>query len=356
MKNFLLFICIILLIITACNNSKEAPVEAKEELKDKNKLQLSIWLPEWQKKSAFEDVKNSQQGLQDIRVFGAYFNSKDQLLLTEDAIEMLKQTQQQFNETHHVMLTLINDYVTDNAPSVQKDSTLLHRLLQDASTRQKHIDNIMHIVEQYNLKGIEIDYEKVAKEDIPAYVLFLEELYQQLLKKDVTLHVVLEPRFPFDVKLPDGPKYTVMAYNVYGYHSGPGAKATFSFLDDLMKKIEKSNQNLAIAFATGGFKWVNQGKTVAITEIEAEELLTKTQAVKQRDRASGAAYFSYLDDQNMKHEVWYADQETLEKWVSYVRKKNYNNVVLWRAGGLGSKTLQWIGEQTAEGRVANTKQ
>ena len=48
-------------------------------------------------------------------------------------------------------------------------------------------------------------------------------------QKDVTLHVVLEPRFPFDVKLPDGPHYTVMAYNVHGYHSGPGAKATFLF-------------------------------------------------------------------------------------------------------------------------------
>ncbi|MGE7999915.1 glycosyl hydrolase family 18 protein [Lysinibacillus sp. NPDC093190] len=348
MKNFFLFICIALLIITACSNSKEAPVKARDELKNKDKLQLSIWLPEWQNKSAIEDVKDSQQGLQDIRVFGAYFNENDQLLLTKDTIEMLKQTQQQFNELHHVILTLINDYVTDNAPSVQKDSTLLHRLLQNPTSRQQHIDNIMQIVERYNVNGIEIDYEKVAKEDFPEYVRFLEELYKQLSKKDISLHVVLEPRFPFDVKLPDGPKYTVMAYNVYGYHSGPGAKATFSFLDDLIKKIGKSNQNLAIAFATGGFKWVNQGKTVALTEVEAEELLNKTKAVKHRDQASGAAYFTYLDEQNVKHEVWYADQETLEKWTAYVQKKSYNEVVLWRAGGLGSKTLQWINEQSEE--------
>lgn len=341
-----MFICLALLIITACNNSKDGPVEAREELKNKNKLQLSIWLPEWQKKHALEDVQNSQQGLQDIRVFGAYFNSKDQLLLTDNAIEMLQHTQQQFNATHSVMLTLINDYVTDNAPSVQKDSTLLHRLLQDASTRQKHIDNILQIVEQYQLKGIEIDYEKVAKDDLPKYVLFLEELYQQLSDNNVTLNVVLEPRFPFDVKLPDGPKYTVMAYNVHGYHSGPGAKATFSFLDDLLTKIQKSNQHLAIAFATGGFKWVAQGKTVALTEMESEDLLAKTKVVKQRDQASGAAYFTYSDENNINHEVWYADQETLEKWITYVQRKNYNEIVLWRAGGLSSETLKWIDVQT----------
>ncbi len=348
MKKFFLFICLALLIIPACNNSKEAPVKARGEWKNKDKLQLSVWLPEWQKKSAIEDVKNSQQGLQDIRVFGAYFNENDELFVTEDAIEILKQAQQQFHESHHVILTCINDYVTDNAPSVQKDSTLLHRLFQDATSRQRHIDNILQVVERYSVNGIEIDYEKVAREDRPKYVHFLAELYEQLSKKDISLHVVLEPRFPFHIKLPDGPKYTVMAYNVHGYHSGPGAKATFSFLDDLVKKIRKSNQKLAIAFATGGFKWGNQGKTVALTEVQAEELLNKTKAVKHRDQASGAVYFTYVDEQHVEHEVWYADQETLEKWTAYVQKKSYNEVVLWRAGGLSTKTLQWINEQSEE--------
>lgn len=124
----------------------------------------------------------------------------------------------------------------------------------------------------------------------------------------MTLHVVLEPSFPFDVKLPNGPSYTVMAYNVHGYHSGPGAKATFSFLNDLVKKIKKSNQDLAIAFATGGFDWGAEGKTVALTELEVEQILAETQAEKKRDKTSGAVYFTYIDDSRISHEIWYADQ------------------------------------------------
>jgi len=267
-KNFVLFICIALLFITACSPSKEPSAVAKIDEKNKEKLRLSIWLPEWQNYFAMEDLKNSQKGLHDIRVFGAYFNSNDELLLTENAIDMLQQTQQQFTKSHHVILTLINDYVTDNAPSVQKDSKLLHRLVYDSAARKRHISNILEVVEQYQLAGIEIDYEKVAQEDLKKYTLFLKELYQALSKKNKTLHVVLEPSFPFDVKLPDGPIYTVMAYNVHGYHSGPGAKATFSFLNDLVKKIKKSNQDLAIAFATGGFEWVAEDKTFALTELE----------------------------------------------------------------------------------------
>ena len=355
MKNFILFICIALIFITACSNSKEPPAIAKEELKDKAKLRLSMWLPEWQNQLALEDVQISQQGLQDIRVFGAYFNYQDELLLTDSAVDMLQQTQQQYNESHHVILTLINDYVTDNASSVQKDSTLLHRLLQDSAARKKHINNILQVVDQYQPDGIEIDYEKIAKEDLSKYVQFLKELYRELAKKNVTLHVVLEPSFPFDVKLPNGPSYTVMAYNVHGYHSGPGAKATFTFLNDLIKKIKKSNQKLAIAFATGGFDWVAQGNTVALTELEAEKVLAETNANKKRDKASGAVYFTYTDSSNVSHEVWYADQETLEKWVKYVQKKSYHDVVLWRAGGLGVKTLHWISEQETGERSSPPK-
>lgn len=55
-------------------------------------------------------------------------------------------------------------------------------------------------------------------------------------------------------------------------------------------------------------------------------------------------YFTYLDDSGISHEVWYADQVTLEKWVNYVPRRNYHDVVLWRAGCLGVKTLQWIGD------------
>ncbi|XRD24459.1 hypothetical protein AABM34_19935 [Lysinibacillus fusiformis] len=113
----------------------------------------------------------------------------------------------------------------------------------------------------------------------------------------------------------------------------------------MIKKIKKSNQKLAIAFATGGFDWVAQGNTVALTELEAEKVLAETNANKKRDKASGAVYFTYTDSSNISHEVWYADQETLEKWVKYVQRKSYHDVVLWRAGGLGVKTLQWINEQ-----------
>lgn len=342
MKKIFVPFCIFLIIAAGCSG-KNSSIKAKDDSVDKtSNTTMSMWLPEWQMKSALSDVKNSIVGLENIHVFGAYFNEKDQLFLTDDAEKLVNHSNEQFPATNKIILTVVNDYVVVGSPSIQKDSKLLHRLLESPQSRQKHINNIMELVNQYEVDGVEIDYEKIPKEDTGNYVLFLEELYKQLTKNNRLMYVVLVPSFPFETKLPNGPKYTVMAYNVHGYHSGPGAKATFSFLDQLMDKVKKSNQNFAIAFATGGFLWKENGKVIALTEIEAKEILASTGITPKRDQASEAVFFQYIDNKNQRNEVWFADTETLQKWVLFVRDSGFKDIYLWRAGGLSTDTLKWV--------------
>ncbi|MEG0449962.1 MAG: glycosyl hydrolase family 18 protein [Lysinibacillus sp.] len=331
-----------LLLVAGCSGVKTTTIAKEKPIAKMTKPALSIWLPEWQYKQSISEVKSSVGGLKNIYVFGAYFNEKDQLFLTDTAIQLMNQAQQQFSATNKVILTVINDYVVAGSPSVQKDSELLHRLLESPKARKQHIANIMELADRYKVDGIEVDYEKIAKNDLPNYVLFLDELYQQLKKKNKSMHVVVVPSFPFEMELPNGPEYTVMAYNVHGYHSGAGAKADFKFLDQLMGKVQKSNQKFAFAFATGGFVWKEDGKIVALTEVEAEKLLTSVKVTPQRDKASGALFAQYVDENNKKNEVWYADTITLQKWVAHVGAKKFKDIVLWRAGGLSEETVNWL--------------
>lgn len=306
-------------------------------------LTISAWIPEWQSKLSMENIKDSAGGLENLHVFGAYFNEYDKPFLTDGAVKIYEDAKKNFDNTHTILLTVINDLVITGKPSVQKDSTLLHRFVKDEESRKKHIADLLVLVEQYDVDGLEIDYEKIAKEDTKNYILFLEELYAALKDKGLSMHVVLVPSFPFEELLPSGPKYTVMAYNVHGFHSGPGAKATYKFLDQLFVKLKKSNQHFGIAFATGGFTWETNGKTKALTEIEAEALLASTKATPQRDEESDAIYFTYPEN-GIQKEAWYADQVTLENWINYVRKHapEYTDFILWRVGGLGNETVKWI--------------
>lgn len=339
MKKIFTFFVIAMVALAGCS-SCEATKNPVEETK---KTKLSIWLPEWQLKSTIENIENSSEGLETLRVFGAYFNGNDKPFLTDTATKVYEHMHNNFGDSHTILLTFINDFVVEGKPSVQKDSTLLHRLVKDEQARKKHIADIMAMTEKFPVDGVEIDYEKIAKEDTANYILFLQELYQALEKKGLSMHVVVVPSFPFEMALPDGPSYTVMAYNVHGYHSGPGAKATFPFLDQLLSKLEKSNQQFSIAFATGGFTWPKSGKIIALTGDEAEKLIASTKSSIARDKDSHAIRFHYKD-KGMDYEAWYADAETLQKWIAYVQEKDskYEHFVLWRAGGLSAGTVEWI--------------
>lgn len=337
MKKTAVFFAVAIFLLTSCSGS---------EAKKQESAALSIWLPEWQLKSTIENIDRAAQGLQSMRIFGAYFNEKDEPFLTESAQKMHASIYEKYKGDHTLLLTIINDYVVEGRPSVQKDSTLLHRLLKDKEARKKHIANILALAERYPVHGIEIDYEKIAKEDTEYYILFLEELYDALKERNLLLEVVVVPSFPFEKPLPNGPTYTVMAYNVHGYHSGPGAKATYAFLDDLLKKVSKSNQKFAIAFATGGFAWPSSGKIKALTGEEAENIMKQKSLTTVRDAKSDAVSFRYTEA-GVDYEAWYADATTLQNWVKYVREKDptYQHFVLWRAGGLTTSTIEWIAQK-----------
>lgn len=346
MKKYSMLILITLLVLVGCKSEIE-PAGKEEELKPFEKPPLSIWLPEWQTKTVLADLEKTATGLDRLHIFGAYFNEQDEPFLTESAEDLYTKVDEKYGESHTIILTFINDLVIPEQPSLQKDSELLHRLLKNEQSRKKHIEDLLEVVEQYPVNGIEIDYEKIVVEDIEHYSLFLEELYEALSAIDLQLHVVLEPNFPFSTALPDGPTYTVMAYNLHGYHNEAGPKANYQFIDEILDKIAQSNQKFQFAFATGGFAWPEKGQPIAVTGYELEEIKEKHNIITKRDKNSDAVHFYYKNEENSEHyEGWYADTFALSSWMNYVRKKQVaeNHFILWRAGGLTKGTMDWITE------------
>src|SRR5699024_223401 len=139
--------------------------------------------------------------------------------------------------------------------------------------------------------------------------------------------------------LPDGPEYIVMAYDVFGAHSGPGPKATFEFLDELDENLQASNQDVQIAFATDGFQWDKDDVATAVSEKYAA-----SEAVdEERDEASGALTYKYKDN-GEQYEVWYASEESIDGWIEYMEMKEYDyqRFFLWRAGGWSEDMKNWI--------------
>lgn len=310
---------------------------------DKKKLNLTAWIADWDYETGMQDFKSLKGNLSELQVFAAYFNYNDNLYFTEKfksfdrALTDIKQE----GNSPRLYLTIVNDRYDENGKCVQKDSSLLSRIMISGETRQRHIDEIITAVRNGGFDGLEIDYEKVSAEIWSNYIMFCKELYTATSEVGIPLRIVLEPGIDLDrPPLPEGPQYVIMAYNLYGYHSGPGPKADFQFIRKMVSKLAGiPGDNNCLAFATGGFDWSDKGKVTALTEKQAVEIAKEQKGKIVRNKSSGAIYFEYIDENNTGHTVCYADQDTLEQWIKLSKKLGCNNIALWRLGGCSQQML-----------------
>lgn len=341
---FIIIIIAIICILTLYRGIGPASSNNEDILKEPHE-KISAWIVDWQWEAGIKDLKEIGESLSSLQIFAAYFNYLDNLHFTNEFNEALPEIMKvnSDNKLINLYITIVNDRFNEGGKAVQKDPELLKRLMATEESRNNHIDEIINMVTQKGFSGVEIDYENIDDDIWENYIDFCSKLYQKLSSIDKSLRIVLEPKSPIDkLTLPEGPDYVMMAYNLYGYHSGPGPKADESFIRDLGLKMGKIPGDKIIAFATGGFDWSDDGKVTALTESEAVKLSEKAVDNISRDDSSGSVYFNYFDDNNIQHTVWYADDRTLDKWFNISKQLGYNKVALWRLGNMQQKTLDYL--------------
>ncbi len=307
--------------------------------------ELTAWFADWDWKVGWTDVQKVADGLTSLQLFAAYFDSNDRPFLTEQFQASWQELNKKYpaDERMPVYLTVVNDFFKADGTTVQKDSSLLTRLLATKERRSSHIEDVVSLAKKYGVEGLELDYERVADGDWSGMLLLIAELHTRLQAEGMKLRVVLEPGAPFHkFDLPEGPDYGVMAYNLYGYHSGPGPKADHAFIAKLMEKTLTLPGDPYIAFSGGGFDWGPKGSIKALTETQAVKLAEQTVSKLQRDPASGGAFFTYTDKNRAEHTVWYADAETLASWMKTARENGASKMAMWRLGELTPSTLEFL--------------
>lgn len=331
------------------NKSAQAPVKAPEQASELPARELSVWITDWQWEAGIEDWSSLHNGAVDVQLFAAYFDERDELYFTETMSNALprlhEQTGVDADSNARIGLTLVNDIIHNDGSTVQKDPELLTRLTATKESRARHMESITNIVERYGLDQIEIDYEQIKDQDWPNMIRFYEELALELNELNVSLRVVLEPKAPIEeLKLPAGPEYVMMAYNLYGGHSGPGPKADMAFIEELAARMSHLPGDPVIAFSAGGFDWSEGGSTTSLTEKAAADLLDLYRITPKRDTESGSLYFNYSDEKGAPHTVWYADHETLQGWMETASREGIHKYAIWRLGELGEDTRDLLRE------------
>lgn len=296
-------------------------------------LTYGAWLPYWEMDAALDEADRLLGRVDTYIAFAALFDSSDQVYVPSETHVMLSVLKEASFQSADVFISVVNDVETAAGGFENKSTSLLRRLFASPESKSRHIEQLMALVDMYQPEGLELDYENIDGDTAlwSSYVALIEDVWSICRREDVRLRVVLPWDAPLYATLPKGPEYTVMCYNLFGYHSGPGPKADIDFLKDTCKLYLTVPGSVRMAFATGGFEWAG-GKITALTQEQIIEKLNDAQVEPARDLYSGALKAVYQDS-GTTHELWYADGQTLALWQETCIDYGFNSFDLFRLGG-----------------------
>lgn len=292
------------------------------------------WLVYWDIGAGEKDLKNIGDKLDKLSYFGAYFDENDKVFISQELSDKRNELKKK-KTSYETYLTIVNDKQNRDGTSTIKDIEVLRRLFSDDALMEKHIDEIIALTLQGGYDGIELDYERIWKDEKvgQSFLHFANKLYVKALEHDLKLRIVLEPSTPFSsTEFFQGPEYVVMLYNLYGLHSDPGPKANKKFIEKIIGQMQSLPGDKSVAFATGGCLWGDNGDKKLLTEVEAKELAVKYRVETERDEASQCVVFEYKEN-GVSYKVWYADIKTLNNWIMTAKENGINHISLWRFGG-----------------------
>ena len=235
-------------------------------------------------------------------------------------------------------VTVVNDvrYGVDSV--LAKVSTLVHELLVDPARRLAHARGIAARVEGDGFKGLHLDYEQVPESDQAHFQAFITKLGDELQQRGLGLEVVVEP-VSGPLPAAGSVRVVVMAYDLFGTHSGAGPRSTPTFVTGLGPRARiDSASAAALAIAVGGFAWEAGGEVHALDWLDAQRLAAEAPSTR---RSAADVPSARLSDST---EIWFEDRESLlAKWRA-AWEAGFRRLAIWRLGGNDERLFDLIGD------------
>lgn len=224
-----------------------------------------------------------------------------------------------------------------------KDTT--SQILNDYEKRETMIENLMDLVEEYNLDGVNVDFENMNESDKDVYSRFLIELAPRLKKIGKTLSV--------DVTAPDGSEtwslcfdrntianvadYIVfMAYDQYGTSSNKaGTTAGYNWVEANIKKFlgqeDVDPEKIILGIPLYMRLWEEEEDGTAKPEVvnmrDMFDVLPENQ-VATWDEELKQYYVEYEED-GKKYKMWVENEKSVGEKINLANQYNLAGIAFW---------------------------
>lgn len=224
-----------------------------------------------------------------------------------------------------------------------KDTT--SQILNDYEKRETMIENLMDLVEEYNLDGVNVDFENMNESDKDVYSRFLIELAPRLKKIGKTLSV--------DVTAPDGSEtwslcfdrntianvadYIVfMAYDQYGTNSNKaGTIAGYNWVEANVKKFlgqeDVDPEKIILGIPLYMRLWEEEEDGTAKPEVvnmkDMFDVLPENQ-VATWDEELKQYYVEYEED-GKTYKMWVENEKSVGEKINLANQYNLAGIAFW---------------------------
>ena len=253
--------------------------------------------------------------------------------------------------------------MVQNAGSGMMDVT--SEIMNHYESRKNLIEGIVNYCIEYELDGINIDFENMKKEDIDLFSRFIIELEPRLKEIGVVLSV--------DVTAPDGADtwslcfdrtvlgdvadYLIfMGYDQYGGSSNiAGTTAGYDWLELNINKflqtyaVESDKLVLAIPLYARLWTLDSDGNVEGQTALPMNEIdeTIPSDAERKWDEELKQNYVEYTENGETK-KIWIEDIDSLKEKISLINKYKLGGVAAWELGMESDGVWQMINQELGQ--------
>jgi len=297
--------------------------------------QIDLLFPDWlHVVSADGHVKGLAEGnrLFDV-ISGGKVNPVDE---RHPVMAFLKQEKAQLD-----VFPMINNF----DPVSNQWLTSIGDLLSSAQSRSALRANLLAFLASDHYRGLALDFEEIPPPAQPGFVDFIEELSSDLHSRGMKLYVNLPPNdndFDYGAISARADGIILMNYDqhVPGTAAGPVAAQDWftTNLELALKAVPRAK--LIVAIGNYGYDWaLRKGEktappsrvdTVSVQEAWLHASESDSNIIFEPDSLN--PHYAYVDEQDLRHEVWYLDAVTALNQMRAARKFGLNTFALWRLG------------------------
>lgn len=219
-----------------------------------------------------------------------------------------------------------------------------NRLFMSTTTRGNLIKNIIYFIEEYNLDGINIDFEHIKSSYAEGYIEFLRELSIEMRSRKKVLsvdnYIPLEFNAFYNIKEQGivSDYLCVMAYDEH--YSGSPKAGSVSSLSWVKNSIENTVRSapmkkliVGLPFYTRLWREAHTGKLTsrALSMDGGLNLVNSNKAKKGWDKEKGQYYAEWKDGKD-RMRIWLEEEKSLEAKLKLVEKDKVAGIAFWKLG------------------------